>query len=105
MTYTDNLLLSGGFVILFFGICFSIYLYKNEKSGMWDEIVKDKRTLFIISVILLICGYIGAIYGMNNFALSILGAGLILLSVYFLMVAIFYKPNSGEIKKAKASQE
>jgi len=42
---------------------------------------------------------------MKNIVLSTLGAGLILLSVYFFSVAIFYKSNFGEIKKANVQQK
>jgi len=105
MSYVDVLVLFSGFAVLSFGIYFSIYLHKNEKSGLWDEIVKNRRSLFVVSIISLICGYIATIYGMKNIVLSTLGAGLILLSVYFFSVAIFYKSNFGEIKKANVQQK
>ncbi len=65
MTYVDILWLFIGITTLSLGIYFSIFLYKNEKSGLWDETVKNRKTLFAVSIVSLICGYITAIYSVK----------------------------------------
>ncbi len=30
------------------------FLYKNEKSGLWDETVKNRKTLFAVSIVSLL---------------------------------------------------
>ena len=99
MTYFDVLMLFVGVIILSLGIYFSIFLYKNEKLGLWYETVKNRKTLLAVSIISLVCGYIAAIYGMKNIVLSTLSSGIILLGAYFLMVAIFYRPNTITVHK------
>ncbi len=102
MTYFNVLMLVGaivGAITLAFGIYFTIILYKSEKLGLWDDTVKHRKTLFAVSIISLVCGYIAGFYVTKNVLLYILSPGIIILGIYFLMVSIFYRPHAIKVQK------
>ena len=82
-------------------------LYYFEKGGTWNELVstrKNRRTLAIASGISLVAGMVGGIalsIGQKESfnLLWILVPVTIGLGLYFLMVAIFYRPNTITVHK------
>ena len=89
------------------GIPIFYLLYYFEKSGTWKDLVstqKNRRTLAIASGVSLVAGIVGGIalsIGQKESLnlLWILVPVTISLGIYFLMVSIFYRPNTITVHK------